>query len=281
MAAKPPSLLPQDYQASAQQGLVSDQTSLSPTRQFQVVPTDQFFNDINTRLRAAQSDSLAAIKAAATAGSIYGVERLPWVFATFEDVQNQAPSADSFAGITESKNSIVWVTNPKSVSWSISQRGTETKNKSGTVLHIWRDRSRGTDYDDPKIKIDFQSGNIMPQSTNAADPANPPLPNNIAGGLNNFYQYLRLVDQPKIAKNGQANVIHILYRSHIFPSIVLTGFFDPQVVVQFTDDSANPFQINGWSASFTIYSTTPKLKDFNALLQRFQAEGLTKFKTSG
>ena len=79
------------------------------------------------------------------------------------------------------------------------------------------------------------------------------------------------MDSTKIA-NGQANTIHILYKSRIFPSLMLTGFFDPQTVVNFTDDSSNPFQVNSWSATFTIYSTTPALNKSSDLQKSFEDE---------
>lgn len=199
----------------------------------------------------------------------YGVQRLPWIFATFKDlagknIKDAAESADK---------SIIWYANPKSVDWKISQRASETKTKSGTVLHVWRDRQRRTDYDDPKITITFQSGNIMPAYSNAVSDSGlkgePDLP--VAPGLENFYRFLQLVDSSKIS-GGQANLIHILYRSRIFPSLVLTGFFDPQTVVSFTDSADNPFQVNSWSATFTIYSTVPALNNWGELANVFKTE---------
>ncbi len=203
--------------------------------------------------------------------SPYGLNREPWVFATFESITNAGAGSDisapQFSNRTDGYNTkadtIFWVASPRSVSWQIGQRAVEDKNKSGTVLHVWRDRSRKTDYDDPKIIMQFQSGNIGPRGERA-----------VPGGLTNFYQFLSLVDQPKIASTGEPNLIHILYRSRIFPAMVITGFFDPQMVVQFVDDSANPWQVNAWQASFTVYNTTPRLNSFTELTQRFEADGL-------
>ena len=216
----------------------------------------------------------------------YGVYREPWIFTVFEDLTNANALSNTDSGVlgvqaaaqaitsSNSNKSIVWVANPKSVSWQINQRGVETKNKSGTVLHVWRDKTRGSDYDDPKITMQFQSGNLYPtanSNTGGADP-NSPL-TQIPGGLNNFYQFLALVDRSKIAANGQANLVNILYRSRIFPSLILTGFFDPQLVVQFTDDSQNPLQVSSWQATFTVYSTSPKLNDAATLAGIFQTDG--------
>lgn len=203
----------------------------------------------------------------------YGVPRSPWIFATFDGL-TAAQSADALkANQGLPANTVVWYANPKSVDWTINQRGMEAKTKSGTVLHIWRDRLRKTDYDDPKITMTFQSGSILPGFSNGLNPSTmagrPDL--SLSPGLNNFYQFLQLVDASKI-KNGQANLIHILYRSRIFPSMVMAGFFDPQSVVKFTDSTDNPFQINSWSATFTIYKTIPRYNNWAELSQQFQAE---------
>jgi predicted 3-demethylubiquinone-9 3-methyltransferase (glyoxalase superfamily) len=223
--------------------------------------------------------------------SIYGVNRLPWVFAVFEDVQSQSLEsaaasattttakgsststlANTFIKATSTQNALVWTANPKSVSWQVNQRGSEIKNKSGTILHIWRDRTRKSDYDDPKLTFQFQTGNIMPNSG-----ASGQEPLGISSGLANFYQFLGLVDRSKLTKNGKANLVHILYRSNIFPSLILTGFFDPQAVVQFSDDSQNPFNVMGWQAGFTVYSTIPKINNPALLQAMFQNNGISAF----
>lgn len=198
----------------------------------------------------------------ATTLSQYGIDREPWIFTTFDVITSAAQFPAS--GVNSASDPLFWTASPKTVGWSISQRASEDKNKSGTVLHVWRDRTRGTDYDDPKINMQFQSGSILPVLSQGGTPT-------IAPGLNNFYQFLELVDKSKISINGEPNVIHILYRSNIFPSMVITGLFDPQMVVQFTDDSDNPWKVSSWSANFTIYSTIPKFRSFSELQSRFQS----------
>lgn len=214
------------------------------------------------------ASKLAPAKVAAIPGANpYGVARLPWVFSTFGNLTTNEKVSD------KTKNSLIWYANPISVDWQISQRASEVKTKAGTVLHVWRDRARQTDYDDPKITLTFQSGNIMPSYSNGVNTAKVTgVPDQIvAPGLNNFYQFLELVDASKINK-GQANLIHILYRSRIFPSMVLTGFFDPQTVIRFTDSADKPFQINSWSATFTVYNTIPALNKWSDLKKQFEAE---------
>jgi len=262
---------------SNQTGLATPQTPQTATalrtpKQAQQETARQL---INNKHAAARELEQAAQQG--PGNNIYGVSRLPWIFTTFDDVRK----AGGLSGLnpnSKGSNAIFWAANPKSVSWQIGQRGSEEKNKSGTVLHVWRDRKRGTDYDDPKLTFNFQTGNIMPQAQDAASPLIPPLPTQISSGLNNFYQFLQLVDAAKISKTGQPNLIHILYRSRIFPSMVLTGFFDPNMVVQFQDDSQNPFTVTGWSATFTVYSTTPRLNNFKELTRQFEQEGFAGFR---
>ena len=234
--------------------------------------------------------------------SIYGVNRNPWTFAVFEDIASESllskvssqsvanatvnsssPEvsaatsnllANTFIQATNTQNALIWTANPKSVSWQVNQRGSEIKNKSGTILHVWRDRTRKSDYDDPKLVFQFQTGNIMPNNG-----ASGQSPLQISTGLQNFYQFLGLVDRSKLTKNGKANVVHILYRSNIFPALILTGFFDPQALVQFSDDSQNPFTVMGWQAGFTVYSTIPKINNPALLQAMFQNNGLAAFQT--
>lgn len=231
--------------------------------------TNNFFNAglTQAQIETFVAQSQQAQQGQATNLNAYGIEREPWIFTTFAAItataQQTGGTGGGLGGYNTNFDPIYWTASPKQVTWNVSQRASEDKNKSGTVLHVWRDRTRGTDYDDPKINIQFQSSSIMPTLNQGTT--------NIAPGLNNFYQFLELVDQSKISVNGEPNTIHILYRSNIFPSMVITGLFDPQMVVQFTDNSDNPWKVESWSANFTIYSTIPKFRSFSDLKQMFQA----------
>lgn len=259
------------------QGKVSDLSGATPIQKVD----SETFDSIKRQIETVSFNSQAASLKRQEGSNLYGVSRSPWVFATFEDITSTGDLMS--VGLNRLPDtSIVWAANPKSVSWQISQRGSETKNKSGTVLHMWRDRLRKTDYDDPKIVFQFNSGNILPSVTDGINSetqtATSPPDRQMSEGLRNFYQFLKLVDQPKISKSGQANLIHILYKSRIFPAMVITGFFDPQLVIQFQDDSQNPNQISGWQATFTVYSTTPQINDFEKLVGIFDSEGFEGFK---
>lgn len=126
---------------------------------------------------------------------------------------------------------IISAVNPKDVSWRMPQRSVIQKTRVGEIVHVWKDRFRGTFYDEPQIAINFQSGNIMPIrqkpfvrgareskqfaekrnangeivledasslffetnkiDTSESEPRVPP-------GLFNFYEFLQLVDEQKI-----------------------------------------------------------------------------------
>jgi hypothetical protein len=283
-----------DWQKMISQGKVSEISSffgLSNPEKPRIVNVGQSqFEAIAESLEAKTARKNLMDEASNGTRSPYYVRREPWIFATFEDITNYGginffnATADQITTINASKalgeKSIVWSTNPKSVQWSISQRGSEAKNKSGSVLHVYRDSYRNSDYDDPKLTFQFQTGSILPTVDDVSNPDKLWKDRTadqlkIAPGLSDFYKFLQLVDQPKLTAKGEANVIHILYRSRIFPAITLTGFFDPQVTVQFLDDSSNPNTVNSWSANFTVYSMTPQLNanSFATLLNAFNANG--------
>lgn len=91
-------------------------------------------------------------------------------------------------------------------------------------------------------------------------------------GLNNFYEFVQLVDEQKILDNGEVNFVYIIYNSRIFPSITLAGLFTPEGV-SWTDSSDDPNQVNSWTSNFTVYDSFPKLNDLNALTRFFQTAG--------
>lgn len=165
--------------------------------------------------------------------------RTPWTMTT---VQNQK----------EGGQGMQWYCNPSDVTWNLPQRTTVAKTNSGTVLHVWRNTARNTFYDEPRISINFQSGNIIPVKDGNSKVR--------AGGMSNFYQFMQLVDSPKITDDGRANYVIIGYRSNLFPSLTVQGWFDPSGL-KFTDGSDNPNQVNSWSAEFIVLETIPKLSN--------------------
>ena len=212
---------------------------------------------------------------------INGINRATtWIMSTTEWLQGANPRA------------LVWGANPSDVSWSMPQRSVHTKNLLGTVLHVWPDQRRNTFYDEFRLTFNLQSGSIMPVFL--AD--RPKLENGApvvrgeyvpAGGLINFYDFMQLVDAPKLTtrttgSNGKiiaprANIVSIQYYSNIFPKLTLLGMFDSSGI-RFNDSGNNPNQVNAWSADFVVYDTVPRLSNnksseqFNANLLRLWAQ---------
>ena len=176
-----------------------------------------------------------------------GVIRSPWIMSTTEWLMGNPPRG------------LAWEVNPGDISWSLSQRSVHTKTIVGTVLHVWPNTSRNTFFDEPRITLNLQSGNLMP--IRLTDGGFEP-----AGGMSNFYDFMQLVDAPKLTvgtskQPPRANLVSIQYSSNLFPKLTLLGMFDPGGI-KFTDTSQDN-QVNGWSADFIIYDSIPKLSTFN------------------
>jgi hypothetical protein len=135
----------------------------------------------------------------------------------------------------------------------MTQRSQEQKTKAGTVLHVWNDHDRKTYFNEPVITMNLQTGNILPVR-NIFEPTTPVVPD----GLDNFYEFMALVDEVKVLDDGRANLVYIDYNSLIFPKIRLWGFFTPNGI-SFSDKSSNPATVNSWTASFTVYKSEPNL----------------------
>lgn len=193
--------------------------------------------------------------------SVNGVDRSPWVMTTTEWM---SPQVDGF-GPAPAPRALVWDANPSDVTWTMAQRSMHTKNLYGTVLHVWPNTKRNTFYDEFRLHMNFQSGSIMPvflpdrpnSSTSIFGEWQP------SGGLANFYDFMQLVDAPKLTtgtdtRPARANLVVIQYNSNIFPQLTLTGMFDSNGIT-FTDTSQDPNQVTGWSADFIVYDSMPRL----------------------
>ncbi len=160
---------------------------------------------------------------------------------------------DTNGNLTGSSKAIKFRCNPSDITWSMTQRSQEQKTKAGTVLHVWNDHDRKTYFNEPVITLNLQTGNILPVR-NIFAPSEPVVPE----GLNNFYEFMALVDEVKVLDTGRANLVYIDYNSLIFPKIRLWGFFTPNGI-SFSDKASNPATVNSWTASFTVYKTEPNL----------------------
>jgi hypothetical protein len=212
------------------------------------------FEAVATALTKLQSDYItkgmgdrALETASSNRAAQNGVKRSPWIMSTTEWLMGNPPRG------------LAWEVNPGDISWTMGQRSIHTKTIIGTVLHVWPNVTRSTFFDEPRITLNLQSGNIMPVvlKNGTFEPA---------GGMVNFYDFMMLVDAPKLTVGtaGQpprTNLVSIQYSSNLFPKITLLGMFDPSGI-KFTDTSQDN-QVNGWSADFIIYDTIPKLSTFN------------------
>jgi hypothetical protein len=157
--------------------------------------------------------------------------------------------------------------NPAGITWNIPLRSSIEKMRAGEVQHIWKDPIRNTFFDEPRLTISFQSGNILPiqMSPQTMQPVVPP-------GLDNFYAFMSLLNEKKIQDNGETNQVYILYNSRIFPSMTLSGMFSPDGL-SFSDNASEPNMVNDWSATFTVYHSFPEITDYETLGQTFVAAG--------
>lgn len=186
-------------------------------------------------------------KQPADQGDFPGANTLGAVGALLPDFINPFPSKN----ISEPK-AIKFRCNPSDVSWTMPQRTVEQKTKAGTVLHAWNDNDRKTYFDEPVLTFKLQTGNILP-TRSILNPRGV-----VPEGLDNFYEFMSLVDEVKVLDDGRANLCYIDYNSLIFPSIRLWGFWQPSGIA-FSDSATNHAQVNSWTASFTVYKSFPEL----------------------
>jgi hypothetical protein len=180
-----------------------------------------------------------------------GVDHEPWIMSTTEWLLENPPKG------------IVWFANPSDISWSMPQRSTHSKTLIGTVLHVWPNNSRGTFFDEFRLTLSLQAGNMMPVLGRYDQWE-------ASGGIVNFYDFMQIVDAPKLtvgdSKNPpRTNLVSIQYHSNLFPNLTLLGMFDSSGI-KFTDSSASPATVTGWSIDFIVYDTVPKMATFSGQL---------------
>jgi|GEM_PF-4236145 len=205
----------------------------------------------------------------------------------------------------EEQRYLIASVNPSEIGWRLPQRAASQKTRIGEIVHYWRDRFRGTFFDEPQLSITFQSGNIMPMRTKPLkrtgtkrqvvrtsqrlrdgtlyeqeEVQNVPLlgPDDteetplMPPGLDNFYEFIELIDEQKILPTGETNLVYIIYNSRIFPNLTLAGLFTPDGA-SWSDSANDPNQVNGWTATFTVYDSFPRLNDKAALIKMFELSG--------
>lgn len=191
--------------------------------------------------------SWQAVNQPADAGDFPYADNLASLGSVLPDFVNPFPAKK----LSEPK-SIKFRCNPADVSWTMPQRTVEQKSKAGTVLHAWNDNDRKSYYDEPVLTFKLQTGNILP-TRSILNPRGV-----VPEGLNNFYEFMSLVDEVKVLDDGRANLCYIDYNSLIFPSIRLWGFWQPKGI-SFSDSATDHAQVTNWTASFTVYKSFPEL----------------------
>jgi hypothetical protein len=158
--------------------------------------------------------------------------------------------------------------NPNNANWTPNRRESSTRTSAGTVRNAWRNRHRGTYFDTFPVAFTFQSGNIMPAMGNLVAPTNfaafeSAIENpNLPPGLDNFYRFWNLLDQPALG-GVQANTHILVYHSRAFPTIWLEGFFDGKSF-SFTESADNANQII-WSCTLIVQRMVPKISNYTLM----------------
>lgn len=170
--------------------------------------------------------------------------------------------------------------NPQDVRWSIPRRGTVTKTAAGAVQNVWRNRyrggGRGSYFDEFTLNITFQTGNVMPfmaypdQEFTTRDQVDQAVANpGIPPGLDNFYEFLELLDVPMLWGSGENRHI-ITHHSRVFPDITFEGYFQIDQPITFPESSTDGNRLI-WEATFMVYKTTPRISSFSALAGRYRS----------
>lgn len=167
--------------------------------------------------------------------------------------------------------------NPSGVDWTAPRREALQKVKAGSIRYSWRKRGRTkgsgagstsntpkkeTYYDELQVRFTFQSGNILavPDSVNYQ---------NVPPGLDDFYLFLGLLNEPKLLEDGRENWHIVIHTSPVFPTIFLKGWFTPDGVT-WAEAADSGFGLQ-WQATMEVHQTVPAIYDPSALRKMFGA----------
>jgi hypothetical protein len=155
----------------------------------------------------------------------------------------------------EKRKSIIFRCNPNKVDYEWPIRGATQNVKSGKVFYFWRNKDKRSHFDLPAVTFGFQSGNIVVLSDNFDPNESPKL--YVPEGLDNFHQFMSIVDEKKMLSDGTPNFITITHHSAIFPNLSLTGFFDPSSPITVSESVEEPSLIT-WSGKFLVHTSEPR-----------------------
>jgi hypothetical protein len=154
--------------------------------------------------------------------------------------------------------------NPVSANWSLPMRVAHQQVRAGSVRYSWRKKgkegNKGSYYSEIPVAFVFQTGNIFthPQGTNTGD---------VPPGLDDFYLFMQLLNEPKLLESGRENWFIIVHTSPVFPSITLKGWIVPDSVT-FPETAESGYGIQ-WNASLEVHQMTPKLWEIKGLQSKF------------
>jgi len=177
----------------------------------------------------------------------YHEGRTPWVISTIE--------------LLRKNQGIVFAANPKDVTWNMGLRETLTKTATGTVTQFWRHPQRQTGFDEFKLTLNLQTGNLLPYTSNGNHEKR------VSQGMLNFYDFMNIVDAPRLTEKGEINYVTIRYHSTLFPKLTLLGMIDPSGI-RFTDSASSPHEVQSWSVDFIVQDTQPRLSISNGTLRK-------------
>lgn len=160
---------------------------------------------------------------------------------------------------------------PASAEWSVSLRAADEEIKAGHARYAQprnyvsgnKNTGGNTYFDFPRVTFQFQAGNILPIKgfNNEAI---------IPYGLQDFYLFFELLNQPPIlatgAREGAHNLVWIFYTSLQFPQVTLKGYFDPEGVNW--EDGTEEATIR-WTSNFTVYDMSPSFWESTELIDSY------------
>lgn len=169
---------------------------------------------------------------------------------------------------------------PSEVQWSVAIRASTEDTKGGRAHYMQSrplEEGRQTYFNLPTVSFTFQTGNILPiplESVALASDTNQVVPVKgvaVPYGLQDFYYFMQLINQPPIMPSGlnegKHNYLWVYYSSLQFPNIVLKGFIEPEGISwSDTADAPNSFT---WSASMAVYESVPDITETDLLVEEY------------
>ena len=153
---------------------------------------------------------------------------------------------------------------PAEAQWTLPVRASEEEIQSGHARYFAARRAGANPayVDTPSVQFQFQSGNILPMKDKEGTT------NVIPFGLQDFYAFNSLLNQPALTSTGDHNYVKIHYRSLIYPDMVLFGYFAPEGI-SWSDSAESPAGFT-WSATFKVHESSIDLFNLDSLSTSYE-----------